>query len=602
VAHVETRPHDVLIIGAGGAGLRAAVACIEAGLSVGVVCKSLLGKAHTVMAEGGMAASLAHVDDRDGWTTHFRDTMVGGYRLNNPRMAELHAKEAPDRVRELEEWGAVFDRTRDGRILQRPFGGHTYPRLAHVGDRTGLELIRTLQDRSVAVGAQVYQEVIITRLSVAGGRVDGAIGYRRTDGAPMAFPAKAVVLASGGVGRAFAVTSNSWESSGDGQGLAYRAGAELIDMEFVQFHPTGMVHPAGVKGLLVTEAVRGEGGILRNAEGKRFMWDYLPEARRHEYAASDEEARAWVDDLTEGRQSSHRRPPELSTRDNVARAIYTEVKEGRGSPHGGVFLDISYLPAERVQAKLPSMYEQFKELADVDITAGPMEVGPTMHYIMGGIRVDAESGETTTPGLYAAGEVAAGLHGSNRLGGNSLTDLLVFGRRAGEAAAAAAASVPAVSELSAEFVDGAVEAMFAPFERASGEDPNVLHAELQQTMSSLVGIFRVEADLERAIDRIEGYKERWSGLRVTGPRRFNPAWDLVFELRNMLVVSEAIARSALERQESRGAHSRLDFVGAQEGWDQVNVAIARDGALMTVEQKPLVELPDELAQYIEIKG
>jgi succinate dehydrogenase / fumarate reductase flavoprotein subunit len=398
------------------------------------------------------------------------------------------------------------------------------------------------------------------------------------------------------------VTSNSWESSGDGQGLAYRAGAELIDMEFVQFHPTGMVHPAGVKGLLVTEAVRGEGGILRNAEGKRFMWDYLPEARRHEYAASDEEARAWVDDLTEGRQSSHRRPPELSTRDNVARAIYTEVKEGRGSPHGGVFLDISYLPAERVQAKLPSMYEQFKELADVDITAGPMEVGPTMHYIMGGIRVDAESGETTTPGLYAAGEVAAGLHGSNRLGGNSLTDLLVFGRRAGEAAAAAAASVPAVSELSAEFVDGAVEAMFAPFERASGEDPNVLHAELQQTMSSLVGIFRVEADLERAIDRIEGYKERWSGLRVTGPRRFNPAWDLVFELRNMLVVSEAIARSALERQESRGAHSRLDFAGAQEGWDQVNVAIARDGALMTVEQKPLVELPDELAQYVEIKG
>ena len=437
---IETRPHDVLIIGAGGAGLRAAVAAINAGLSVGVVCKSLLGKAHTVMAEGGMAASLAHVDDRDDWSTHFRDTMVGGYRLNNPRMAELHAKEAPDRVRELEEWGAVFDRTRDGRILQRPFGGHTYPRLAHVGDRTGLELIRTLQDRSVAVGAEVYQEVIITRLSVSGGRVNGAIGYRRADGVPVAFPAKAVILATGGVGRAFAVTSNSWESSGDGQALAYRAGAELIDMEFVQFHPTGMVHPAGVKGLLVTEAVRGEGGILRNAEGERFMWRYLPEARRDEYAATDEEARAWVDDLTEGRQSSHRRPPELSTRDNVARAIYTEVKEGRGSPNGGVFLDISYLPAERVRAKLPSMYEQFKELADVDITAGPMEVGPTMHYIMGGIRVDAEVGTTTTPGLYAAGEVAAGLHGSNRLGGNSLTDLLVFGRRAGEAASEAAAA------------------------------------------------------------------------------------------------------------------------------------------------------------------
>ena len=599
---IETRPHDVLIIGAGGAGLRAAVACIEAGLSVGVVCKSLLGKAHTVMAEGGMAASLAHVDDRDGWTTHFRDTMVGGYRLNNPRMAELHAKEAPDRVRELEQWGAVFDRTADGRILQRPFGGHTYPRLAHVGDRTGLELIRTLQDRSVAVGAQVYQEVIITRLSMKGGVVNGAIGYSRLDGSPVAFPAKAVVLASGGVGRAFAVTSNSWESSGDGQGLAYRAGAELIDMEFVQFHPTGMVHPAGVKGLLVTEAVRGEGGILRNSEGKRFMWDYLPEARRDEYAATDEEARAWVDDLTEGRQSSHRRPPELSTRDNVARAIYTEVKEGRGSPHGGVFLDISYLPSERVRAKLPSMYEQFKELADVDITAGPMEVGPTMHYIMGGIRVDAEVGQTTTPGLYAAGEVAAGLHGSNRLGGNSLTDLLVFGRRAGEAAAAAAATTDAVEELDQDFVDESVAAMFAPFERESGEDPNRLHEELQATMSSLVGIFRLESDLTQAIERIEGYKQRWHDLRVTGPRRFNPGWDLVFELRNMLVVSEAIARSALERQESRGAHSRLDFVGARDEWDVVNVTTHREGETMAVERRPVVELPAELAEHLEKKG
>jgi succinate dehydrogenase / fumarate reductase flavoprotein subunit len=599
---IETRPHEVLIIGAGGAGLRAAVACIEAGLSVGVVCKSLLGKAHTVMAEGGMAASLAHVDDRDDWITHFRDTMVGGYRLNNPRMAELHAKEAPDRVRELEAWGAVFDRTADGRILQRPFGGHTYPRLAHVGDRTGLELIRTLQDRSVAVGARVYQEVIITRLSMIGGRVNGAIGYRRIDGAPVAFPAKAVVLASGGIGRAYAVTSNSWESSGDGQALAYRTGAQLIDMEFVQFHPTGMVHPAGVKGLLVTEAVRGEGGILRNAKGSRFMWDYLPEARRHEYAATDEEARALVDDLTEGRQSSHRRPPELSTRDNVARAIYTEVKEGRGSPHGGVFLDISYLPAERVRAKLPSMYEQFKELADVDITAGPMEVGPTMHYMMGGIRVDAEIGQTTTPGLYAAGEVAAGLHGSNRLGGNSLTDLLVFGRRAGEAAAAAAAMSPAVEELDPGFVDESIEAMFAPFERASGEDPNRLHEELQRTMSSLVGIFRLESDLSQAIGRIESYKQRWHGLRVTGPRRFNPGWDLVFELRNMLVVSEAIARSALERQESRGAHSRLDYVGAREAWDVVNVTTHRMGDVMSVEQTPVVELAAELAEHLGTKG
>jgi succinate dehydrogenase flavoprotein subunit len=599
---IESHPHDVLIIGAGGAGLRAAVAAIDAGLSVGVVCKSLLGKAHTVMAEGGMAASLAHVDDRDSWSTHFRDTMVGGYRLNNPRMAELHAREAPDRVRELEAWGAVFDRTRDGRILQRPFGGHTYPRLAHVGDRTGLELIRTLQDRSVGVGVEVYQEVIITRLSVGKDGVNGAIGYRRLDGVPVAFPARAVILATGGVGRSFAVTSNSWESAGDGHALAYRAGAELIDMEFVQFHPTGMVHPAGVKGLLVTEAVRGEGGILRNAEGERFMWRYLPEDRRQEYSATDEEARAWVDALTEGRQTDHRRPPELSTRDNVARAIYTEVKEGRGSPHGGVFLDISYLPAERVRRKLPSMYEQFKELADVDITAGPMEVGPTMHYMMGGIRVQAEVGSTTTPGLYAAGEVAAGLHGSNRLGGNSLTDLLVFGRRAGEAASAAAAQAAPVEELSADFIDESLEAMAAPFDRAEGEDPNRLHAELQATMSSLVGIFRVESDLTEAIQRIEGYKERWRGLRVTGPRRFNPAWDLVFELRNMLTVSEAIARSALERTESRGAHSRLDHVGMQDGWDVVNVATQRKADDMVVRQTPVVTLPEELARYVAAKA
>jgi succinate dehydrogenase / fumarate reductase flavoprotein subunit len=594
---IESHPHDILIIGAGGAGLRAAVAGIAAGRSVGVVCKSLLGKAHTVMAEGGMAASLAHVDDRDSWSTHFRDTMVGGRLINYPRMAELHAREAPDRVRELEEWGAVFDRTRDGRILQRPFGGHTYPRLAHVGDRTGLELIRTLQDRSVAVGVTVYQETIITRLAMGPGGVLGAVGYRRMDGTPVAFPARAVVLATGGAGRSFAVTSNSWESSGDGYALAYRAGAELIDMEFVQFHPTGMVHPTGVRGLLVTEAVRGEGGILRNADGERFMWRYLPEDRRHEYAATDEEARAWVDALTEGRVTDHRRPPELSTRDNVARAIYTEVKEGRGSPHGGVFLDISYLPPERVRRKLPSMYEQFRELADVDITAGPMEVGPTMHYMMGGIRVDADSGATTMPGLYAAGEVAAGLHGSNRLGGNSLTDLLVFGRRAGEAAVEATAGMSAPPELPADFVDESVAAMLAPLERR-GEDPNRLHADLQETMSSLVGIFRTEADLRTAITRIEGYKERWNGLAVSGPRRFNPAWDLVFELRNMLAVSEAIARSALERTESRGAHSRLDHPGMGTEWDVLNVAVRREGEAMTVRQTPTREFPPELRRYV----
>jgi succinate dehydrogenase / fumarate reductase flavoprotein subunit len=598
---IETRPHDVLIIGAGGAGLRAAVAAHQAGLSVGVVCKSLLGKAHTVMAEGGMAASLAHVDDRDGWSTHFRDTMVGGRLLNNPRMAELHAKEAPQRVRELEEWGAVFDRTRDGRILQRPFGGHTYPRLAHVGDRTGLELIRTLQDRSVAVGVQVYQEVIVTRLSMGKDGVNGAIGYRRLDGTPVAFPAKTVILATGGAGQAFAVTSNSWEGSGDGYALAYRTGAEFIDMEFVQFHPTGMVHPEGVKGLLVTEAVRGEGGILRNADGERFMWRYLPEDRRDEYAATDEEARAWVDALTEGKQTDYRRPPELSTRDNVARAIYTEVKEGRGSPHGGVFLDISYLPPERVRTKLPSMYEQFKELADVDITAGPMEVGPTMHYMMGGIRADAETGQTTTPRLYAAGEVAAGLHGSNRLGGNSLTDLLVFGRRAGEAASEASAGIDPVEELDPAFVEESLEAMYAPFERESGENPNQLHAELQQTMSSLVGIFRIESDLVEAIDRIAAYRQRWHGIKVDGPRRFNPGWDLVFELRNMLTVSEAIARSALERTESRGAHSRLDHVGMSEEWDSVNVAARREGDEMAVRTTPVVELPEALRELVAPK-
>ena len=595
---LESHPHDVLIIGAGGAGLRAAVAAVEAGRSVGVVCKSLLGKAHTVMAEGGMAASLGHVDERDSWSTHFRDTMVGGRLLNNPRMAELHAREAPDRVRELEEWGAVFDRTRDGRILQRPFGGHTYPRLAHVGDRTGLELIRTLQDRSIAVGVRVYQEVIITRLAVGADGVCGAIGYRRVDGVPVAFPARTVILATGGALRSFTVTSNSWETSGDGYALAYRAGAELIDMEFVQFHPTGMVHPPGVRGLLVTEAVRGEGGILRNAEGERFMWRYLPEDRRHEYAATDEEARAWVDALTEGRVTDLRRPPDLSTRDNVARAIYTEVREGRGSPHGGVFLDISYLPAERVRRKLPSMYDQFKELADVDITAGPMEVGPTAHYMMGGIRVDAETATTTVPGLYAAGEVAAGLHGSNRLGGNSLTDLLVFGRRAGEAAAEAAAVATPIDELPAAFVAESLEAMADPLERTSGEDPNRLDEDLQATMSSLVGIFRTEADLTVAIERIEHYKERWNGLRVPGPRRFNPAWDLVFALRNMLTVSEAIARSALERTESRGAHSRLDFEGMRAGWDSRNVAVRRDGATMLVTQTPTVALPAELRQYV----
>ncbi|CAN5858616.1 fumarate reductase/succinate dehydrogenase flavoprotein subunit [soil metagenome] len=595
---IETHGHDVVIIGAGGAGLRAAIAAAESGASVGIVCKSLLGKAHTVMAEGGIAAALAHVDDRDSWQVHFRDTMVGGRMLNNPRMAELHAREAPQRVRELEQWGAVFDRTRDGRILQRPFGGHTHPRLAHVGDRTGLEMIRTLQDRTVASGVRVYMETTITRLVTSGERVVGAIGYRRVDGKPVAFSAGAIVLATGGIGRSYAVTSNSWEYTADGHALAYRAGAELIDMEFVQFHPTGMVWPPGVRGLLVTEAVRGEGGILRNVLGERFMWRYLPEDRRHEYASTDEEARAWVEALTEGRQTDHQRPPELSTRDNVARAIYTEVREGRGTTHGGVFLDISYLPAERVRRKLPSMYDQFKELADVDITAGPMEVGPTMHYMMGGVRVDAETGLSSVQGLYAAGEVAGGLHGSNRLGGNSLSDLLVFGQRAGEAAAQDALARGPAGDLPEEFVDESIRAMNRPFELDQGEHPHRLHEELQAMMQSLVGIFRTRSDLEAAIEHLDGFKARLAGLAVAGPRSFNPSWDLVFELRNMLLASEGIARSALLRTESRGAHSRLDHPAADAEWDHVNITIHRDGDSMQVQQTPAVALEDDLRALV----
>jgi succinate dehydrogenase / fumarate reductase flavoprotein subunit len=601
MADLETHEHDVLIIGAGGAGLRAAIAAAEAGVSVGLVCKSLLGKAHTVMAEGGMAAALAHVAPDDSWQVHFRDTMVGGKLLNNPRMAELHARESPDRVRELERWGAVFDRTGDGRILQRPFGGHTHPRLAHVGDRTGLEMIRTLQDRAVAAGIAVYMECTITHLLNGPQAVQGAVGYWRVDGRPVVFPARAVVLATGGIGRAFAVTSNSWEYSGDGQALAYRAGAELMDMEFVQFHPTGMVWPPGVRGLLVTEAVRGEGGILRNSQGERFMWDYLPDDRRNEYAATDEEATRWVEALTAARQTDARRPPELSTRDNVARAIYTEVREGRGSPHGGVFLDISYLPAERVRRKLPSMYDQFHELADVDITAGPMEVGPTMHYMMGGIRVDAETGATTRAGLYAAGEVAAGLHGANRLGGNSLSDLLVFGQRAGGAAAEAARASGTTGRIDQVQVDRALADLEAPFAPGSSEDPYLLHEELRATMQSLVGIFRVEQDLDQALARIEHLQGRAANVGADGPRTYNPGWNLVFELRNMLVVAEAVTRSARLRTESRGAHSRIDYPDTDPAWEDRNVVVCPDGPAMKVETTPRPVLSDELRALV-IKG
>jgi len=599
---LETHPHDVLVIGAGGAGLRAAIEAAEQGASVGLVCKSLLGKAHTVMAEGGVAAALANVATDDSWETHFRDTMVGGKMLNNWRMALLHARESPERVRELERWGALFDRTRDGRILQRPFGGHTHPRLAHVGDRTGLEMIRTLQDRFVTTGQAVYMECTITRLLTSDGRVSGAMGYWRTTGQPVVFPAKAVILATGGVGRGYRVTSNSWEYSGDGHALAYAAGAELIDMEFVQFHPTGMVWPPGVRGLLVTEGVRGEGGVLKNALGERFMWKYLPEDRRHEYAENEDEARRWVEALSAGRLTDARQPPELSTRDNVSRAIYTEVREGRGSPHGGVFLDISYLPAERVKRKLPSMYDQFESLAGVDITKGPMEVGPTTHYIMGGVRVDADTAVSTQPGLYAAGEVAGGMHGANRLGGNSLSDLLVFGMRAGAAASAFARTEAAIPDADPDQLEVELVNLAAPFRRPDGESPYHLQAELQETMQSLVGIYRAAEDLEEAIRRIADLRRRWSRCRVSGDRTYNPGWDLVFELRNLLTISEAIARSALQRPESRGAHSRLDHPDADAEWGRLNSVVSRGEEGMRVTTSPVSEMPELLREIISVRA
>jgi len=598
----ETHEHDVLVIGAGGAGLRAAIEASAAGVSVGLVCKSLLGKAHTVMAEGGVAAALAHMDPQDGWQTHFMDTMKGGSFLNHWRMAQLHAQEAPDRVRELEQWGALFDRTPDGRILQRAFGGHTWKRLAHVGDRTGLEMIRTLQDKGVHAGLDVYMECTVTRLLKDGDRIAGALGYWRESGRFVVFRAKAIVIATGGIGKAYRVTSNSWEYTGDGQALAYDAGAELIDMEFVQFHPTGMVWPPGVMGLLVTEGVRGEGGILRNSKGERFMWKYLPDARRHEYAENDEEARQWVEATVAGQQSKARRPPELSTRDNVARAIYTEVKEGRGTPHGGAFLDISYLPAERVKRKLPSMYHQFMELADVDITKTAMEVGPTTHYMMGGLRVEPDTQAATVPGLFAAGEAAAGLHGANRLGGNSLSDLLVFGRRAGAAAAAYARKLAGAPSVNDAEIEAETREMLAPFERGQGENPYDVHRALQDVMDRLVGIFRVQADLERALSELHALKLRAASVRVEGTRMFNPGWHLARDLQNMLVVSEAITRSAALRKESRGAHSRLDYPGQDPALSQLNFSVTKSSLGMSVASTPLPQMPAELKALFEQKA
>ncbi len=603
MANYETHEHDVIVVGAGGAGLRAAIEASSQGLSVGLVCKSLLGKAHTVMAEGGIAAALANVDAQDGWETHFKDTMNGGKMLNNWRMAQLHAQEAPDRVRELERWGAVFDRTKEGRILQRAFGGHKWKRLCHVGDRTGLEMIRTLQDRGVHQGINVYMECTISKLLKDGERISGAFGYFREDGRYVLFKTKAVVLATGGVGKIYPVTSNSWEYTADGHALAYEAGADLIDMEFVQFHPTGMVWPPGVRGLLVTEGVRGEGGILRNSKGDRFMWKYLPEATKHEFAADEKEAQEWVSATLEGRKSEARRPPELSTRDNVARAIYTEVKEGRGTEHGGVFLDISYLDADRVKKKLPSMYHQFKDLADVDITAGPMEVGPTCHYIMGGVRVDADTAESLVPGLFAAGECAGGMHGANRLGGNSLSDLVVFGRRAGAGAAEYAkklgASQPTVHERD---IDAAVEELEAPLSRTGGKNPYDVQKKMHEIMSTYVGIFRDEKDMETGIAKLEELKKDIAEVGVAGSKLYNPGWHLCRDLKNMIVAAEAIARSAHSRKESRGAHSRLDYPNTdKEKWGKVNTSCSKDGDKMKLEHTALPTMPDDLRAFFEQK-
>ncbi|MDQ6654132.1 MAG: FAD-binding protein [Acidobacteriota bacterium] len=564
----ETHEHDVLIIGAGGAGLCAAIAALGQGVTVGVVCKSLLGKAHTVMAEGGIAAAMSNVDKADDWRTHFRDTMRGGKFLNNVRMAQIHAQEAPDRVRELEQWGALFDRTSDGEILQRAFGGHTFKRLCHVGDRTGLEMIRTLQDRGVHLGIDVYMECAITNLLTDGERLAGAFGYWRESGRFVVFKAKSVIIATGGIGKAWRITSNSWEYTGDGMALAYDAGAELMDMEFVQFHPTGMVWPPGVQGILVTEAVRGEGGVLRNKNGERFMERYDPEKM------------------------------ELSTRDVVARAIYTEAKEGRGTEHGGAYLDISHKPSAYVKKKLPSMYHQFRELADVDITQGPMEVGPTCHYMMGGIRVEAETAETSVPGLFAAGEAAAGLHGANRLGGNSLSDLLVFGRRAGLAAANHAKD-PGPEALDNSQIEESAAEMLSPFERTDGESPYLLHRELQETMQQLVGIFRSEGDLQRGLAEIRAIKKRAGSLRVEGSRLFNPGWHLARDLKSMLTVSEAVALSALARKESRGAHSRIDYPTYDDSWGKQNNIVARDGDQMSLTRRQVPEMPAELKHILD---
>ncbi|MGH9869575.1 MAG: fumarate reductase/succinate dehydrogenase flavoprotein subunit [Candidatus Polarisedimenticolia bacterium] len=599
--------YQVLVIGAGGAGLRAAIEASAAGVSVGLVCKSLLGKAHTVMAEGGVAAAMGTVDERDGWQVHFADTMRGGQYLNNWKMAELHAKEAPERVLELERWGALFDRTPDGKINQRHFGGHRYKRLAHVGDRTGLEMIRTLQDEGIHRGIQVHMEVTILKLLVEGGRVAGAFAYDREKGSFHVFRAAAVVLATGGIGRIYQVTSNSWEYTGDGHALAYDAGAELMDMEFVQFHPTGMVWPPSVRGILVTEAVRGEGGILLNSEGKRFMWQDIPENYRDQTAADEEEG--WR--YTQGDKTA-RRPPELLTRDHVARCIMREVREGRGSPHGGVFLDIAWIKsklpnaAEHIKKRLPAMYHQFKQLADVDITQEAMEVGPTTHYVMGGVRVDGETQMSTVPGLFAAGECAAGLHGANRLGGNSLSDLLVFGKRAGEFAARFAREAP-VRSVPEEQVAQAARLALAPFEAAAAggkpEGPYELMQELQQNMQGQVGIVREDAAMRQGLSAVQSMKDRVKRVAANGNRHFNPGWHTALDLPGMFTVAEAVARAAIERKESRGAHFREDFPQKDPGEGKANIIVQRGAnGEMVVRRDPIPPMPAELRKIIEEAG
>jgi succinate dehydrogenase / fumarate reductase, flavoprotein subunit len=586
----ETHEHDVIVIGAGGAGLRAAVEAAAQGVSVGLICKSLLGKAHTVMAEGGIAAAMGNVWPEDNWQVHFRDTMRGGKMLNNWRMAQLHAQEAPDRVLELERFGALFDRTKEGLISQRDFGGHRYARLAHVGDRTGLEMIRTLQYHAIHQGIDVYMECKVERLITDGERVAGAFGYWRNTGQFVLFKAKAVVLATGGIGKAWKITSNSWEYTGDGHSAALWAGADLIDMEFVQFHPTGMVWPPSVRGILVTESVRGDGGTLKNASGERFMFNYIPEFFKGETADNIDEADRWYTD-----KKNNRRTPDLLPRDEVARAINSEVKAGRGSPHGGVLLDIcTRRPADYIRKRLPSMYHQFKELAGVDITKEPMEVGPTCHYVMGGVRVDADTTQSTVPGLFAAGEVAGGMHGSNRLGGNSLSDLLVFGRRAGLHAALYAKNFGGQLVADRAQVEAIARAMLEPFGRTGGENPYAIQAELQETMHSLVGIIRTEREMRQALDKIQVFKERAKKVRVEGGRIYNPGWHVALDLASLLTVAECTTRAALEREESRGGHTRDDHPYTDDTWATVNVVLrARDGDVQ-VSREPLPQMPAEL--------